>query len=254
MHAPEAPDLRRVLRHWDPPQLWYQLEEIVDERCYLRGGIEVPAGGLVFDVGANVGVAAAFFASVCGAGTVHSFEPVPRIFRQLEENLAAFPACRAHPYGLAESARRATITYYPEAPAMSSLYADPGADRELVRAAMLNRGMSAEDAERELEGRYADRRTVECELRTVSSAIRDLGVETIDLLKIDVERAELDVLRGIEEDDWPRIAQVVTEVHDGGERREAIEALLEARGFALASEQDRSMKGTPVRMLYAVRR
>ena len=30
----------------------------------------------------------------------------------------------------------------------------------------------------------------------------------VDLLKVDVERAELDVLRGISSQDWPRIRQV----------------------------------------------
>ena len=59
--------LKALLRHPDPPQLWYQLDEIVESRIYLRHGIEVSEGDVVFDVGANVGVAAAFFAEECGA-------------------------------------------------------------------------------------------------------------------------------------------------------------------------------------------
>ncbi|CAN0151235.1 unnamed protein product, partial [Ectocarpus sp. 13 AM-2016] len=46
----------------------------------------------------------------------------------------------------------------------------------------------------------------------------DLGVDKIDLLKIDVEGAELDVLLGIEQQDWPKIKQVVAEVHPVGDR------------------------------------
>ena len=38
--------------------------------------------------------------------------------------------------------------------------------------------------------------------------------EKIDLLKIDVEKGELEVLNGIEDADWPRIHQIVMEVHD----------------------------------------
>jgi hypothetical protein len=36
------------------------------------------------------------------------------------------------------------------------------------------------------------------------------------LLKVDVERAELDVLRGVREEHWPLVRQVAMEVHDGG--------------------------------------
>src|SRR5262249_60403938 len=55
---------------------------------------------------------------------------------------------------------------------------------------------------------------VECPMRTVSEIIREQQVPHIDLLKVDVEKAELDVLEGIEATDWPRIRQVVVEVHD----------------------------------------
>ena len=36
----------------------------------------------------------------------------------------------------------------------------------------------------------------------------------MDLLKIDVERAEKEVLQGILPSDWPKIRQVAMEVHD----------------------------------------
>ena len=43
---------------------------------------------------------------------------------------------------------------------------------------------------------------------TVSDLIRNHGLARIDLLKIDVEGAELDVLRGIAHKDWQLIRQV----------------------------------------------
>ncbi len=93
--------------------------------CYLQRGISVGEGDVVLDVGANVGVAAIFFASVCRAGVVHSFEPVAPVFELLSENIRQFSACRAHPYGLSRASGEAEITYYPGASAMSGLYADP---------------------------------------------------------------------------------------------------------------------------------
>jgi protein-L-isoaspartate O-methyltransferase len=93
-------ELRRLLHHPDPEQLAYQLQEIVESRTYLQHGVEVREGDTVLDVGANIGVAAAFFAVECGAGTVHSFEPVPPIFEVLRENLSDLSACVPHEYGL----------------------------------------------------------------------------------------------------------------------------------------------------------
>jgi hypothetical protein len=78
--------LARLLRHYDPPQLLFQLAEVVGERTYLKHGIDVHEGDIVLDVGANVGVAAAFFASDCKAGLVHSFEPMAPLFELLREN------------------------------------------------------------------------------------------------------------------------------------------------------------------------
>ena len=44
-------------------------------------------------------------------------------------------------------------------------------------------------------------------MTTVSALMAQHDLDRIDLLKIDVEGAELDVLRGIRPEDWPRIHQ-----------------------------------------------
>lgn len=46
-----------------------------------------------------------------------------------------------------------------------------------------------------------------CAMTTVSALMAEHDLQGIDLLKIDVEGAELDVLRGIRLEDWPRIHQ-----------------------------------------------
>ena len=241
------------LRHHDRSQLWFQLVEIVRDRTYLQHGIELTEGATVLDVGANVGVAAAFFAGECKAGVVHCFEPVTSLFELLRKNVSRFPACVAHDYGLAATAGHAEITYYPGAAAMSGLYADPERDREFVRNRLLSNGVPEGKADARLDGRFATV-TETCELRTLSGVLRELSIEHVDLLKIDVERAELDVLLGVEERDWSRIAQIACEVHGKGGRLASITAILEDRGFAVTTDQDQSMRGTEVRMLYAIKR
>jgi 31-O-methyltransferase len=240
------------LHHYDTSQLLFQLAEIAGDRCYLRHGVAVGPGDVVLDVGANVGVAAAFFAAECGAARVHSFEPVAPVFALLRENVGDLPACVAHPYGLSRAAGEAPITFYRGAAAMSGLYADPARDRELVRTALGNLGVSGAAAEAELEHRY-EPETLTCELRTLSAVLAEYALERVDLLKIDVERAELDVLAGLAEPDWPRIRQVVVEVHDEDGRLGALAGDLRGRGFTVTAEQEPAMRDTGVRILYAVR-
>ncbi len=245
--------LKRVLTHPDPPQLWYQLQEIVGSRSYLQHGVEVREGDVVMDVGANIGVAAAFFAEECGAGQVHSFEPVQPIFEVLRENMRHFPACIPHAYGLGAKTERTEITFYPNDWAVSGLHADPAADHRTVKQALLNLGISPDEAESRLDGRF-EPRVLECELRTLSEALAAESIERVDLLKIDVEKAELEVLAGIHPRDWPRIHQVVAELHLEAPGREEAAGMLRGHGFDVTIDQDPTMAGTPMRLLYAVRR
>jgi len=84
--------------------------------------------------------------------------------------------------------------------------------------------------------------------------LRDLAVERIDLLKVDVEKSELDVLLGIEGQDWPKIKQVVVEVHDLEQRVKKITALLKEHGFRkITLEQEPFFEGSSVFNLYALR-
>jgi Methyltransferase FkbM domain len=83
--------------------------------------------------------------------------------------------------------------------------------------------------------------------------LREESLDHVDLLKIDVEKSELDVLHGIAETDWPRIRQVVSEVHDVDERATTMERMLATRGFSVRVEQEPEWAGTPIRMLYATR-
>jgi FkbM family methyltransferase len=245
--------LRRELHHPDPSQLSYQLAEIVESRCYLQHGIAVREGDVVVDVGANVGVAAAFFATECGAGAVHSFEPVGPIFEQLLLNSRKFPACIPHDYGISSASGTQTITYYPESWALSSIHADPVADRERAKRIFLNLGSDERKVDEGLNGRF-DTIRLTATFRTLSEALRIESIDHVDLLKVDVEGSELEVLTGVQDRDWPAIRQVVAELHTEPTQRMRVIDLLEGRGFQVTVEQDPMCQGTDLRMLYAARR
>ena len=109
------------------------------------------------------------------------------------------------------------ITYYPNADAMSGLYAEPDRDASLVDRVLRNRGVADDERRDQLHGRYRPVR-LRCDMSTLSEVIDESGEASIDLLKIDVERSELDVLRGLSDEDWPKVRQIVAEVHDEADR------------------------------------
>jgi 31-O-methyltransferase len=255
MSSPESTTLetlRRILKHPDRFQLGAQLVEIVEGRVYVQEGITVRPGDVVLDVGANVGVAAAFFATECRAGIVHSFEPVAPVFEVLRENLRHFPACRAHPYGISSASGEATITWYPANWVISGAAADPRTDRRIVRQILLNLGAAEEDLDEALTGRF-ENQVLPCEMRTLTDVIQQESIRRIDLLKVDVEGGELEVLASIDDPYWPLIRQVAAEIHLSEQGRNEIVALLKRRGFGVTVTQEPVMRGTPLHMLYARR-
>ena len=230
-----------------------RLAEVVEGRPYLQHGIEVKPGDVVLDVGANIGVAAAFFAVECGAGLVHSFEPIAPIFAYLEQNLRHFPACIPHNYGLGADSGITDITYYPDICEISGLHADPSRDRSNLRRILLGHGGSEEQVDEGLRGRFSTE-TVRCELRTMSDVLRTESIDQVDLLKLDVEGAELEVLEGIGDRDWPSIKQVVGELHLDTAGRNTFIRALEDRHFKLTLVQEPGMERTPFHLFYARRR
>src|SRR5262249_6599879 len=92
-----------------------------------------------------------------------------------------------------------------------------------------------------------------CPLRSLSEIIAAEGIERIDLLKIDVQKSELEVFEGIGPGDWPKIRQIVVEVHDIEGRLSRIKALLESQGYQQSVEQDQLLEGTNQYTIYARR-
>lgn len=76
--------------------------------------------------------------------------------------------------------------------------------------------------------------TMKTPVRKLSNMLKEQGLhgQTIDLLKVDVEGAELKVLLGIDDATWCCINQMVVEVHDGEDGRvDKIIELCKTKGF-----------------------
>ena len=270
-------------------------EEIFNSDTYMRYGIEVSDGATVFDVGANIGLFSAALAQEHRNLKLHLFEPVPSTFAILERNaqrVLAGAEVELHRVALVARQGRATLELNPKWSLDAGIDTQTFArearrvvgleawTRALVHDAARAGGMSPRVARRleqalrrRLVGRLllsgvwllervvtqVQRRTVqriECAVTTVSEAMRESAIEAVDLLKIDVEGAEWEVLQGVDEDDWPRLRQLVIEVHNVGHRVQRVRELLESHGFAVAVGQDdwALLQLMDVHMVYARRR
>lgn len=205
--------------------------EIFTGRDYLPAGVQLPPGAFVVDVGGNVGLFSLFVKRECPDATVIAFEPVPELADAFQRNLALHGV---RGVTVREVALGATVeddalfTYYPRLPGNSTRYPEQKDVQRDVMAALSD----AEWAERAFVGREF---TVP--VRRLSDLLAEHGVtDRIDLVKVDVEGAELDVLRGIDDADWPRIDRLAMEVQDRDGRLAQIEDLLRDKGFTITVE------------------
>lgn len=128
---------------------------------------------VVFDVGANVGEYTRYVHECLGPGTtIHAFEPGLGAFAQLVANTSGVGRVHPHQTGLGARNGTATLHLDRDASTIASIY--PQRPDHPWRTDL--------------------RETIH--VSTLDSVCLELGVRTIDLLKIDVEGHEFDVLQG----------------------------------------------------------
>lgn len=231
---------------------------------YFDHGIDLPMGTddsppVVFDVGANIGL---FTMLAChlsgGAVRVFAFEPIPETFEVLALNAAACGSgVSVYNHAIGQSEGMLTLTHFPQSSIWSSA-CRPDEDADCERERMCKGVETVVEqgtvmpwlrflpaALRKwlirLSVRQMSRRMrVDSRVRPLSSVIAEQGVQKIDLLKIDVEGAEIEVLAGISDTHWPLIRQVVIEVEKFDTRSREVELLLRRQGFnQIVVDQDK---------------
>ncbi|HET9955298.1 MAG TPA: FkbM family methyltransferase [Polyangiaceae bacterium] len=137
---------------------------------------------VIFDVGANVGYSALYFARKYPQARIFSFEPDPRNFRILQRNTASLSRITCFPMALASHDGEASF-YVNRAQGMSSsLVNRAGFDRICVAT------------------------------KTLASVMRQTGVDFVDLLKFDIEGGELALFR--KQTELDRVGALIGEVHE----------------------------------------
>lgn len=251
--------------HHSASETNYVYAEIFEENVYLQNGIAIETSDVVFDIGANIGLFTIYLKENYDGVKVYAFEPSPPIFRILEANAARYSdSVIALPYGIADKSGEALFTHYPNYSIMSGLHANEEEDK-----AVLLSGIKSQFNEKDIDtsevGELALQRMVRaalgqkieyvCQLRTISEMIKEHGIKSIGLLKIDAEGSELGILSGICDEDWPKVRQIAMEIHDqSGVAADQIRNLLEERGYESIFKEELRLVGSGIVNCYARRK
>jgi FkbM family methyltransferase len=241
--------------------------EIFVEQQYLRFGITLRPGMSVIDGGAHVGLFALFAAPRVYPGPILAVEPSPMQCSVLRRNLQGVDNVTICEAGLAGRNGRAQFRNYLKLPAMSGVvdFIDEASDRVFASRSIIEK-MASDAGVSETHSDDIDFITdmsLEWELEDVSIVpLNELMDECawgkVDLLKLDIQGAELAVLSGLREVHWARILQIAGEIHDrpvgNASQRDLIVDMLERNGFRVNVDQGEAFAGTSRYYLAAVRR
>jgi FkbM family methyltransferase len=260
---------------------------------YTQPPIQLQDGDCVFDVGANIGLCSVFLSRSARDLKIFAFEPIPETFAILQANTQDCDRATIEclNLGLSNHSRTVQFQFDRGLSVMSSMY--PEEIRQCVHpdASIYDWAMATvQDLKKVSQislwlaqiliwllqrpilrscglagvgvllwwmsrGTHSSPKLINCQLSTVSEVMREQQIDMISLMKIDTEGSELDVLLGIELQDWPKIKQFVVEVHDIDRRVETIAKLLVEKGYQtdVREEEWRVLNLMNIYTIYAVR-
>lgn len=142
--------------------------------AYLARCMPAGARPVIFDVGANIGIYAREVGVVFGdTADLYCFEPLKKAYAFLVDNMAGRPNTKTFNFGFGEKEGTALIHANEGASPLASCF-----DRKIAH-------IGIEMIHKE-----------EIAVRRIDSFCREMGIGSIDLLKVDVEGGELAVLKG----------------------------------------------------------
>jgi FkbM family methyltransferase len=170
----------------------------------------VPRGGVVWDIGANIGFYTLIAARLVGEGTVVAFEPLPEAQAAIHRNLALNGFTNVEVSGLALSDHNGTATLQMHASstwAKLDTSADTGFQQELNATGLL-----------------------EVPVATIDSQLDSLAPP--DLIKMDIEGGEVAALRGASRLLSEHRPTLICEMHG---TNEAVTDILESHGYIVTT-------------------
>lgn len=144
---------------------------------------------VILDIGSNIGASIIYFHEQFPDAQIFGFEPHPGTFEILAKNVAGLSSVKVFNYGLGAADKRIAV-----------------AADEVNFGAFNTLG--------EFKDRGFPAAPVECEVRRLDSVLPALGIDHVDLIKIDCEGAEADVFSSLPDDILNECQWIVGEFHD----------------------------------------
>lgn len=229
-------------------------------------GLSFPPGTYI-DVGANIGLFCIRLRDLCPQARIVAYEPMPAAFAALHRNAADLGG-DIETIQLALGAAPGQVAFE-QFPALTALSTANHAVGQVLAGGIrsLLSGQGSADIRAILDRTGARDRlddaafmdhlfrseTVTANVDTLANQVQRHGIDRIELLKIDTEGGERAVLDGIGPL-WPRIRQLMVEVHGGLEERDATAAELLGHGYrVMIGDHPMAEGASPVFHLYAHR-
>ena len=167
---------------------------------------------VIYDLGANIGIASLYFSSLYPDATVYGFEPLPENLAVCALNYQNLPKpSQAFPWAVGAQTGTAVFDCQNDS-----------------RGGRLE--SSLHDPKLKTTGK------MEVQVYSIADLIQKKGLLPPDFVKIDVEGAELDVLKGLEEH-YRSVKWIFIETHGDEIKKECLHWLT-ARGFNILHSQN----------------
>ena len=208
----------------------YMYKEIFIDKCY---DIDINDNMVIFDVGANIGLFTNYINSLNKNVKVYSFEPVVETFNKLKINSKGENNILINK-ALGNANEISSINYIENASSLSSIN-EFSIDKLEAHNEIYNKyGIFKGIIKYFLEKEFNNSQKKQIEITTISTIIDEYNIETIDILKIDVEGFELNVLKGIHLQDFYKIKNIFIEIENfRKENRDNIYNILVSNGFKI---------------------
>jgi FkbM family methyltransferase len=195
----------------------HMFSEVWHTHVYDVRGVSIRPGDVVLDIGANQGFFTCYAAQK--GAKVFAFEPVPELFERLVFNVKR--------NGFAD---RVTALQY-------AIAAFNG-EVDLQISDSLGGGQSSIIPEFTKSNQVSVGRTIQAPCKTLSQVLADYSIPAVRLCKLDVEGAELEILRALTSPDLAKLQSIAMEYHPGAYPMRELSVLLEGWGTHHVSLMD----------------
>ena len=183
--------------------------EVIKDQVYKNILLRLRRCETVVDLGANIGLASLYFAGHYPTCRLLAVEPNPPTYEILSRNLK----------GLVEAGRARTLRAAVWG-SEKALVADPAQASDHYSAFATREAAGSEDGGATMQG------------LPINTILADSGFERVDLLKVDIEGAEVELFKG--DTDWLKtVGAIAIEFHHDSRRECRFDELMRAYGFGI---------------------